>query len=75
MRRQGISGLGAAMVAAGVFLIFAGITDTPLLEGARNLARGRDPKTGAVPSRPSFGGGGASIGTGAREEAAREANR
>jgi len=40
MRKRGISGLGVGMVAAGAYLIYAGITDTPLVEGLRDVLQG-----------------------------------
>ena len=41
--KSGISGLGVAMAASGAFLMYAGIRDVPLLEGARELLAGKLP--------------------------------
>lgn len=43
-RRSGISGLGVAMAASGLFLMYAGIRDVPLLTGIRELLSGKLPE-------------------------------
>lgn len=42
-RNAGISGLAVAMVAAGSYLVYAGIRNVPLLQGLRELATGHLP--------------------------------
>lgn len=41
--RGGISGIAVTIGAAGLYLVYAGIRDVPVVEGLRELARGRVP--------------------------------
>lgn len=66
MARQGISGLAVTIGAAGLYLIYAGVRAVPLVEGLRELARGRLPAgTPAQSTKVVFGaaGGGGTMTT------------
>jgi len=41
MARRGVSGVAVGLVAGGAYLVYAGITDTPLLTGLRSLLKGQ----------------------------------
>lgn len=68
----GISGLGVTMVAAGGYLVYAGVRKVPFLDGLRSLAQGKlpagAPSAGAgsfLNTLPTISGVGASAGAGA----------
>lgn len=69
MARGGISGLAVAMGTAGLYLVYAGIRNVPLLAGLRDLAQGRLPAPGPqtpTPVRFDTNALGAIIGAGAQ---------
>lgn len=43
-KSAGISGLAVAMAAVGTYLVYSGVKNIPLLDGARDLLRGRVPQ-------------------------------
>jgi len=55
-RNAGISGLAVALATAGGFLVYAGIRDVPLLDGARELVQGKIPTPRPKPADSSGGG-------------------
>lgn len=44
-RSRGLSGLAVAAVGTGAYLVYAGLKDIPVLDGARLLLKGGDPAT------------------------------
>lgn len=68
--REGINGFAVATVAAGVYLVYAGIRDVPLLDGIRSLAGGTLPEgrpqktTGAALGVAAGAAAGAAAGVG-----------
>lgn len=55
-RGAGISGLAVALAAGGGFLVYAGLKDVPLLDGARELVQGKIPTPRPKPAGSSGGG-------------------
>lgn len=56
--RGGISGLAVAMGTAGLYLVYAGIRNVPLVDGLRQLARGELPAgTPVTPTQVTFAEG------------------
>lgn len=53
MARAGISGVGAAGISVGIFLVYSGVKDVPVVEGLRDLLQGRLP-AGRPPVKTSF---------------------
>lgn len=63
MARGGISGLAVTIGAAGLYLVFAGVRNVPIVEGIRELARGRVP-AGKAPETTTVGRSGARASSG-----------
>lgn len=55
-RGPGISGLAVALGAAGIWFVYAGIRDVPIIGGIGQLLRGEEPDEGDQPEAPKFEG-------------------